>query len=182
MSLLKIPWTRWAQAMKPYQEWLWLGIFVQALVATAGSLYFSTFGEPMANLANGNFFPPHSGFTPCLLCWFARILMYPVVILSYVGMAKKDKHFTDYILPLAVLGIVLESYHYALQKLPIQSLFGCSLENPCSALQVNYFGFMTIPFLALIAFIDITVLAGLNTLINTRSGKVKKTLQASRRS
>jgi hypothetical protein len=149
-----------------WQPWLWVGIFIQAFVATTGSLYYSTFGDPVLNFANGNLFPFNNGLEPCLLCWFARILMYPIVFISYMGIAKQDKRFTDYVLPLSVIGIFLEAYHYALQKLPLHSVFGCSLENPCSALQVNYFDFITIPFLALTAFVVITILAVLNTYIN----------------
>jgi hypothetical protein len=152
-----------------WQPWLGVGIFIQAFVATIGSLYYSTFGDPVLNFANGNLFPFNSGLEPCLLCWFARILMYPIAIISYMGIAKRDKHFTDYVLPLSIIGVFLEAYHYALQKLPIHSIFGCSLENPCSALQVNYFGFITIPFLALTAFIVITTLAVANAYINWKT-------------
>jgi hypothetical protein len=148
---------------------LWVGIFVQSLVATLGSLYYSTFGDPVKNIMAGKLFPLGEGFVPCDLCWFARILMYPIVILSYVGIAKQDKRFTDYILPLSILGVCLELYHYSLQKLPIPTFFTCSSANPCSALQVNYFGFITIPFLALVAFGVITLLAIINTIMNRRS-------------
>jgi len=94
--------------------------------------------------------------------------MYPIVIVSYVGIAKQDKRFTDYLLPLSGLGIVLELYHYALQKFPIPTFFTCSQANPCNALQVDYFGFITIPFLALIAFSVIFILSVLNTLVNRK--------------
>jgi|GEM_PF-159102 len=154
--------------LQKIQPWLWVGIFIQSLVATVGSLYYSTFGDIAQNISSGNPFPVGEGLIPCTLCWFARILMYPLVLSSYIAIAKKDQKFTDYVLPVAVIGVILESYHYALQKLPIQTLFGCSLENPCSALQVNYWGFITIPFLALIAFLVILVLASINTYINWR--------------
>lgn len=149
----------------PYQQYIWVAIFVQALVAMVGSLYYSTFGDPVKNLLAGNLLQGEA-FHPCDLCWFARILMYPIVFISYVGIAKGDKRFTDYVLPLSGLGIVLESYHYALQKLPIPTLFSCSQANPCNALQVDYLGFITIPFLCLVAFTIIFVLSLVNTLIN----------------
>jgi disulfide bond formation protein DsbB len=156
------------EKMSKTHSWLGMGIFLQSLVAMLGSLYYSTFGDPVKNFAAGNMFPYDAGLTPCELCWYARILMYPIVVLSYVGIAKGDKRFTDYILPLSILGIFLDSYHYALQKLPIETIFGCSSANPCNALQVNYFGFITIPFLALTAFVVITILAGYNTYLNYR--------------
>lgn len=153
------------------QAWLNVGIFLISLLATAGSLYYSTFGDPVANYLAGNMLPFGNGLTPCVLCWFARIFMYPIVIISYVGMIKNDRRGTDYVLPLALMGIVLETYHYALQKLPIQSFFTCTNANPCNALQVNYFGFVTIPFLALLAFVGITVLAVFNTYLNHQSDR-----------
>jgi disulfide bond formation protein DsbB len=141
-------------------------IFLQAFVAMLGSLYYSTFGDPVKNVLAGYPFPIGQGFTPCELCWFARILMYPIVAISAVGMVKEDRKFTNYVLPLSILGIILDFFHYGLQKLGFVNPFGCTLANPCSALQVQYFGFITIPFLALVAFIVITFLSLVNVWIN----------------
>lgn len=149
-----------------YQRVIWYLIFIQALIATLGSLYYSTFGDPVANLLNGSFINVGGGFMPCLLCWFARILMYPIVLISGVGIFKGDRDFTTYVLPLSIPGIFLEIYHYALQKLPIETLIPCTSGNPCSAMQVNYLGFITIPFLCLVAFVIITILAIINIRIN----------------
>lgn len=154
-----------------FQPLIWMGIFLTSLVAMLGSLYFSTFGDPVVNLANGALFTMGHGLVPCDLCWYARILMYPIVPISYIGIAKGDKRFTDYVLPLAVLGVALDTYHYAIQKLPIETFFTCSSAVPCNALQVNYFGFITIPLLALTAFTVITVLCVLNMWINKQASK-----------
>lgn len=142
-------------------------IFVQALLATLGSLYYSTFGDPVMNFMNGTPFVSY-GFTPCELCWFSRILMYPLVFISLVGLLKKDKKFTDYILPFPLLGIPLSIFHYLLQhvKLPINT--PCTLNSPCSALQVEYLGFITIPFLALTAYIVILICVILHMRYNKR--------------
>lgn len=156
------------EKLKKWQQFIWLGIFLQAFVATFGSLYYSTFGDPAVNFLAGNLFPYNSGFTPCLLCWFARILMYPITIISYLGMVKQDRKFTDYILPMSLIGVALETYHYALQKLPIHNVFECSSNNPCNAMEVNYFGFITIPFLCLTAFVVISVLSLVNMWINRK--------------
>lgn len=156
----------------PYQQYIWVAIFLQALVAMFGSLYYSTFGDPVKNLMAGNLLRGEA-FHPCDLCWWARILMYPMVFISYVGIAKGDKRFTTYLLPLSFLGILLDSYHYGIQKLPIPTLFSCSQANPCNALQVDYWGFITIPFLALVAFTVIFVFSVVNTLINREVDKAK---------
>jgi len=135
------------------------GIFLQALAAMLGSLYFSTFGDPVRNLLARQLFPIHSGYEPCELCWFARILMYPIVAISAVALMKEDRRFVDYVLPLTLPGIALEFFHYGLQKWNFPNPFRCTAANPCSALQVDYLGFITIPFLCLTAFMVITLLA-----------------------
>ena len=85
--------------------------------------------------------------------------MYPLVFISGVALVKEDKRFTDYVLPLSVPGLLLAFYHYGLQKLNFPNPFQCTAANPCSALQVNYLGFITIPLLELIAFCVITGLS-----------------------
>ncbi len=133
-------------------------IFAQALIAMLGSLYFSNFGDPVENFKLGVFWLYGYGYDPCQLCIWARILMYPIVPISLVGALTGDKKFTNYILPLAIPGFFLEIYHYTLQKTKIGNPFGCTGDNPCSAMSVDYFGFITIPFLCLTAFIVILVL------------------------
>lgn len=140
------------------QHIAWL-IFLQALVAMLGSLYYSNFGDPVENLKLGVFWLAGYGFTPCQLCWWARILMYPIVPISLVGILKKDEKFTNYVLPLAIPGFFLEIYHYVLQKSNIENPFGCTGDNPCSAMSVDYFGVITIPFLCLTAFTVILLLS-----------------------
>lgn len=133
-------------------------IFVQALIAMLWSLYYGFYGDPVQNIIAGNFFP-WSGFDPCELCWYARILMYPIVLISLIALIKKDYHSVDTILPFSILGIGLEIYHCVLQKTQIDAWFACTSAHPCAALEVNYFWFITIPFLCLIAFIVIFISA-----------------------
>lgn len=152
--------------LKKYQQIIWLLILFQTLAGMLGSLYFSSFGDPVFNLRYGNLFPDGSGFPPCDLCWYARILLYPMVLITAIGIIKKDKKFTDYIIVPSIMGILLTGYHYTLQKFPIVTIFKCTEINPCSALDVNYFGFITIPLLAFIAFVFLTLLCVANWLIN----------------
>ena len=142
----------------PQQKRLSYSIFTLALLGMLGSLYFSNFGDPIKNLMDGVLFDSARAFEPCHFCWWARILMYPMVVISMVGIWKQDKNFTSYLLPLIVLGMPLTLYHYALQMLPIESSAMCTLANPCNALQVAYFDFITIPFLAFTAFCIIMTL------------------------
>lgn len=115
--------------------------WIQALVATLGSLYFSEIRH----------------FTPCTLCWYQRILMYPLVIIIAVGILRKDKKLYQYVLPLSILGAVIAFYHVLLQGgiLP-ENVAPCALGGSCLTKYTGYFGFITIPVMSLTAFLVIT--------------------------
>lgn len=114
-----------------------------SLIATAGSLFFSEVLK----------------YIPCELCWYQRILMYPLVILLGIASAKKDYNMSCYALVLSSIGGLISLYHYLIQKVPALHDLGnsCGIV-PCNTDYLNWFGFITIPFLALIAFIMISVL------------------------
>ena len=115
--------------------------FGTALVATLGSLYYSEV----------------VGFIPCTLCWYQRILMYPLVLITLVGILTRDERLPHYVLPLSVLGLGFSTYHYLIQLGIIEHTSFCAVGIPCNARYVNYFGFVTIPFMAGAAFLIITV-------------------------
>jgi disulfide bond formation protein DsbB len=119
--------------------------FGTALVATLGSLYYSEI----------------VGFVPCTLCWYQRILMYPITLLALVGILTRDDNLSSYVLPLSGLGIVLSSYHYLIQLGVISHSPVCSVGVPCDLRYVNHLGFVTIPLMALTAFVVITGSMGL---------------------
>ena len=124
---------------------LWLA-FAVALTATVGSLYFSEV----------------AGLEPCTLCWYQRIAMYPLAVILGVAAWRGDWGVRRYAAPLAAIGAVVATYHVALQRLPGLPSTGCSLTAPCSAIDLERFGFVTIPFMALVAFAAIlTVLFAL---------------------
>lgn len=110
-------------------------------------------------MAGSLFFSERMGFIPCTLCWYQRILMYPLVFFLGVAFYRNDKEIYKYILPMSLVGMGISSYHYALQKIPSMHEFAaCTSGVPCSGQYINWFGFVTIPFLALIAFTLITVM------------------------
>lgn len=122
------------------QETLLLIIWTQSLLAVFGSLFYS---EVM-------------GYIPCELCWFQRILMYPLVIIYGAALMKKNVNMAFAGLILSGIGIMVSTYHYSLQKVPmLQDTAGFCGEVPCTLQYINFFGFITIPFLALIAFVVI---------------------------
>lgn len=130
-----------------------------SFLAIIGSLYFSTYGDIVANIQSGTLFPKNAGLTPCLLCWFARIFFYPLLPISLVGYINGDKKVFDYILSLAIPGVLLEMYHYTIQFTDIFPKGGCAVGVPCEDIQVAYFDIITIPFLAFFGFLLIALIA-----------------------
>jgi disulfide bond formation protein DsbB/mono/diheme cytochrome c family protein len=115
---------------------------IVAWVATLGSLYFS---EVL-------------GYIPCELCWYQRIFMYPMALLIALGLLRYDTHLPHLVIPFTVIGGAISSYHYLLQKTDLfDSAATCQVGVPCSSAWINWFGFVTIPFLALVAFFLITM-------------------------
>lgn len=128
--------------------------WIVAVIATLGSLYFSEI----------------RGFIPCELCWYQRILMYPLSILLGIAAFNQDSSIRKYVLPLSVIGGLISAFHYMEQKIPgFAAIKPCTQGIPCSTQYINWLGFITIPFLALTAFVLITIL-----LILTRQGRVEK--------
>jgi len=131
-------------------------------------LLYVAWAQAMAGVVGSLYFSEIAGFTPCVLCWWQRILMYPLVIIIAVGILKKDYWAPFYILPFSILGIMVSLYQNALTYGWLPEVVGsCSATVSCTVRYIDYFGFMTIPFLSLVAFSVITICA----LVVARTGK-----------
>lgn len=113
-----------------------------AWVATCGSLFFS---EVL-------------GWQPCLMCWYQRILMYPLAIILPIGILRRDSKLHLYALPFPLIGMFVSLYHYLLIKTTIFPPPACSVSVPCTVDYIDWFGFINIPFMALTAFIIIAAM------------------------
>ena len=120
---------------------LWLA-FLVALTATVGSLYFSEVAR----------------FTPCVLCWYQRIAMYPLVVLLGVAALRGDVSVRRYVGPVAIIGAAISIYHIGVERLPGLPSGACSLDVPCDLIWIERFGFITIPVMALVGFLAILTL------------------------
>lgn len=115
--------------------------WITAVISMAGSLYFS---EVL-------------GFAPCVLCWYQRIAMYPLVLIIGMGIIKKDRSFYDYAIPLSIIGGVIAFYQNLLYYSVISiSLVPCVSGVSCSARYIQMLGFIDIPLLSLASFAVIT--------------------------
>lgn len=109
-----------------------------ALVTTTGSLYYSE----------------HAGYIPCLLCWYQRILMYPLVIILLVAWLRKDRLVWLTVVPFVVIGAGVSLYHWLVERVPaFAESSSCSLEAPCSAPWFEKLGFVTLAWMAMSAFL-----------------------------
>lgn len=138
-------------------------IFIQSRIATIGSLYYGRYGDPVKNLVSRDFFNAANGYNPCEMCWFARVLMYPILILIIIYFWNRDDKIVDPILILSGLGIALEGYQYYFQmthsSADIESFICNGVSGAsCAATDVMYWGFITIPFLCLVAFVVIFII------------------------
>lgn len=97
------------------------------------------------------------GLVPCVLCWYQRILLYPLVVILFVAIIRKDRGVYHYVWPFSALGMVFAFYHFLIQKGVItEALVPCKFGVSCTTKYFEYFGFINIPFLSLAAFAFIT--------------------------
>jgi disulfide bond formation protein DsbB len=111
-----------------------------AALATTGSLYLSDV----------------AGLVPCLLCWYQRIAMYPLVLLLGVATAGTDRRVWRYALPLSVGGLLIAAYHVTIQYRPTLAVLECSATAPCTSRYLHVYGFVSIPVMAGAAFLLIS--------------------------
>lgn len=112
-----------------------------AWVATLGSLYFSEV----------------RGYVPCPLCWYQRILMYPLAIILPLGLWWRDRAMPRYAIALAAAGWCISSYHLLIERGVIAESSACKIGVSCAVRYINWFGFVTIPLLAWTAFVLIVL-------------------------
>ena len=112
--------------------------WIIALLATVGSLFFSE----VMNLP------------PCALCWYQRIATYPLVLIIGVGIVLRDPRMKYYALPLSLGGLAIAVYHNLLYYGVIpEAAAPCTQGVSCTEAQIEWFGFITIPLMSLVAFV-----------------------------
>jgi len=118
----------------------WLLVFACWLVAalsTLGALFFSEVME----------------LPPCLLCWYQRIFMFPLVLLLPIGLFPYDPRVVRYALPLVAIGWGISVFQVLLVAGVIpEAIRPCTQGVPCSEVQIEWLGFVNIPLLSFLAF------------------------------
>ncbi|MBZ0114554.1 MAG: disulfide bond formation protein B [Thermoanaerobaculia bacterium] len=130
----------------------WMLLFLAWFLATASTLGSLFFSEVM-------------DFAPCILCWYQRIFMFPLVVILAAGLFPSDRSITfdknvvRYSLPLAMLGGLTALYHSLMYAGIIpESLQPCSQGVSCTEETIDLLGFVTIPLLSFLSFSTIIAL------------------------
>ncbi len=123
--------------------------FIIGLSAIAGSLIYSD----VYNLP------------PCLFCWWQRIFLYPQVVLFAVALYRHGRSSSAgydifyYSTPMAIIGSLISAYHVFLQQGIIADTGTCLLNGvSCTTIDISIFGFLTIPMMALILGVALSLL------------------------
>lgn len=122
---------------KPMNSTIVFFCFLIASVATLGSLFFSEIMQ----------------FVPCSMCWYQRIFMYPLVVIFLINLLFPDDKVFKYAFGIVIVGLFFSIYHNLLMFGIIpESVVPCVQGVPCSTEYINWFGFVTIPFLSLVSY------------------------------
>jgi disulfide bond formation protein DsbB len=144
---LRAPLAAIRSALWGYELW---AAFIVSSIATAGSLFFSEI----------------AGFIPCELCWYQRICMYPLSIITLLAAIAGDYRVARYVLPLPLVGAGVSVYHLLVENGVVAESTSCQLSAPggCATKWINEFGYMTIPTLALTGFVLLIEILGMAAL------------------
>jgi disulfide bond formation protein DsbB len=128
------------------QDLGWNLVFVCWLIAMSSTLGALFFSEVMK-------------LPPCVLCWYQRIFIFPLALLLPFGLFPFDPKIVRYALPLSVVGWLIAFFHVLLTYgLIPERVTPCTQGVPCALNQIEWFGFVSIPLLSLVAFSVINAL------------------------
>lgn len=135
------------------------------------SLWLS-FGVAASALLLSLFYSDVAGYAPCALCWYQRILIYPQAVILGMAAWRNDLNVRIYCLTLSIIGAVIATYHYLLQfGVASPALAPCALHGgvSCADRLFTVFGFVTIPFMSLTAFLLIIAFLSVSFVADRRN-------------
>lgn len=116
------------------------------------------------------FFSSVLEYEPCVLCWYQRICLFPLIFIFAAGLFPIfDRSVIKYALPLVIAGGLTALYHTLLYAGIIpESIQPCSQGVSCTEKYFELFGFVSIPMLSFFAF---STLATLLIILMRRTSK-----------
>lgn len=130
-------------------------IFWISLLGTLGSLYISYFGDPVLNFRSNDLRNTMLGIAPCTLCWYTRICLFPLTIISGVALKHKDWQIRKTILPFGVIWFITSLYIYGIEmkrREKSSELCGINSVVSCGTPPVLYRGRFTLAAAGMISF------------------------------
>lgn len=88
------------------------------------------------------------GFEPCLLCWYQRIAIFGIAIISLTADLRKSALLRKQVLILALGGLAVALVHNYIDIFPT-GLDICGAGPSCLKRYVHEFGYITIPMMSL---------------------------------
>jgi disulfide bond formation protein DsbB len=107
---------------------------------------------------------------PCRLCWYQRYVMYPVAVVLAIAAWRREIRVRIPVMVAVIVGGMISLYHYLVQYFPNLQSNSCSIEVPCGFAWFRVFGFISIPYMALSAFLFVLVMM-LALVVNSRSSQ-----------
>jgi disulfide bond formation protein DsbB len=138
-------WSWWQAKKSFYKRHATKLAFLVALASMLGSLFFS---EVL-------------GWSPCKLCWWQRIFMYSAAfVLGYSWWRSDHPVGLNYAAVLSVPGALIAAYHVGLHQFErFMPATACGTgEVSCASSYTFWYGYITIPTMALTGFLAILAL------------------------
>jgi hypothetical protein len=138
-------------AKAPFAPWVarnssWI-LRVLFVGATLGSIIYAEF----------------LGFAPCVLCWYQRLVIFPMAILLFTADITKNALLRTQTLIFTSAGLAVALFHNYITIFPSAGDV-CGIDGvSCTVLYVFKFGYVTIPMMSatvLLAGVLLTLLAG----------------------
>jgi len=126
--------------------------FLISLASVLGSLYYSEVEQ----------------LDPCNLCWWQRIFMYPLLFITASAIVFKIKKTYIISFFLSLFGLGFAIYHSIIQQIDLEETGFCSPDNPCTEIDVEWFGFFTMPMASALGFATVLIISGLAWFLNKK--------------
>ena len=125
----------------------------------AWMLVFACWAIAALSTLGALFFSEIMNLPPCVLCWYQRVFMFPLVLILPFGLFPFDARVVRFTLPLAVAGWLVSAFQVLLVAgwIP-EGIKPCMQGVPCSEVQIEWLGFVNIPLLSFIAFTTMNAL------------------------
>lgn len=133
---------------------------LQQMEKTNWTLLFLCWLLVSVSVTTSIFFSSVLDYVPCVLCWYQRIFLFPLVLILAAGLFPVfDRSVIKFALPLAIAGGLTALYHTLLYAGVIpENIQPCTQGVSCTENYFELFGFISIPMLSFFAFLTIVIL------------------------